>query len=378
MKYNRLFAAVLAVLCTALLLSALCVSAEETAWSVEPGDRENILSGAAGTLRTVLADYPADLLTDGKHYGYGTDPYVFLNRRCYADGNAAAAAEQNPGTFSFRLADGETRSYYYTVVFDGLYADVNSFELYFCGDDALADAVSHFPNYQIDAAFDILISTDDGETWEVAWESERLAVSAEDSAAITGMAGFTAEEGTGNAAEVKVPDPDDASKIRTTYRIISGEFAQEYQNVTDIAYGCVTLRRSGKIVDVMDGEVLVESHCVPKTDAWYYSARMSEFQVFGEKNERPVTTEAVTTAEVTAAPVSDTEPVTSAAVTTEAPESTAVPQTSAEAETRTPETESLPGITLPAPETSGCGAVTGAGIAGILTLLGTAVLRRKH
>ena len=99
--------------------------------------------------------------------------------------------------------------------------------------------------------------------------------------------------------------------------------------------------------------VALTSVCTPAATPFWYVARISEFEVFGKKNEKPATTEAATTE----APATTAAP----AATTAAPAAT----------TAAPSTEKTA-------EKSGCGSVAAYGVCMIVTALGAAFIRKKH
>ena len=386
MRKRQILSVILALCLLSAVFFAFPAAAEETG-SPElpetPAEPGNVLLGNVGQLESIAAVTSAAVLTDGVRFDTEVPSAAYLNQRVYVNEKSAIAAEQTGGAFPLTLADGTVNRYYYTVTWRGLYADVTGFSLFFCGEDPVVNPVCHFPNYQIDAAFDLLVSRDNGDTWAVAFASERLTYAADSSGTVTAMAGFTREEGQGNAVEVRETEPDNPGKIMFTYRTVSVVFAETFENVTDIAYGCVSLRRSGKIVDTVDGETLIESRCIPRESAWHFAARISEAEVYGTAKEKPVITTAVAETEteapssaITSEPVTSSglvteAPVSSSAVTTEAPELSTPAEPATAAETKVPETEKED------VRSSGCGASFGAAALPLLPM-GAWLLGKKR
>ena len=289
---------ILAVIIATSLVLPFSSGAVEPDWSViegttqymvNLGDKVNVLRDNGGLIYSVanIVDN-IDIITDGVHFGYGKYPRVFYNKKVFDNKDAAKTAEEAPGVYEFKLADGTTNAYYYYISWENVNADVASFDIYFSGEDAYNTTGLHLPNYQIDAEFDILVSSDNGETWNVAWQSVRFETDPNDPEKVVSMAGFTENEGKGNAVEVKITDPADPHTVLTTYRYISGEFNQTYENVTNVVYAVSRIRRDGQTIDEKDKYgYLVERTYLLKAIPQCYACRISEFQVFGTKLDTP-------------------------------------------------------------------------------------------
>ena len=172
------------------------------------------------------------------------------------------------------MKDGSKKSYYYEIAFSNLSVDVDSFQLWWYNEKDYTPDGEVQVEWHADAAFDILVSQDGGKTWSVAWESTRLSFKNDEQGnkVVDKMSAWTKENG-GDWTHVTGGTSD--SKLYW-YRTISANFNKEYKGVTNIAYGCVSPRREGLKDPVRAG-----------ADAFYFVARISEFDVYGKPASAP-------------------------------------------------------------------------------------------
>ena len=377
-KMNR-FAAVLAAVCAlCMLASVLTVSAQDL--KVEkPSGTVDIIEGFDGIVQSrgqngFLSEVNSngtnasglDVLTDGTytlHFHDGGKPLSYLNIPVCGS-SEPETYDKAGGDYSFPGVD---KKYYYSIEYKDVYSDAASFAMYFSNEKNYA-ADGTVPVYQIDASFDILVSTDGGSTYKVAWSSVDYVIdenrkNGNGYAAVVRCAGMSYDKG-GNMVEAYVTDENGK---QVPYKYVIANFDQSYTNVTNIVYACSNLRRNGN-----------------QDKAFYYCARISEFDVYntalGANVLTPasvdpvvVTTAASTTAstpESTEYPIITAAPVTTAkpADTTKAPETTT---TAAPAVTDTPETKAEE-------KKSGCGSSVSAVCTVAIACACAYVLKKKH
>jgi len=264
------------------------------------------------------------------------------------------------GEVEYKLTTGETGKYMYSHEWKELDVNVNSFALWFNNETAYYDYETKktYDINQMDMQFQILVSQDGGKTYSIAYESVPYS---RDDNAITGNAAWLKSEG-GEWEMIDAIDKDKSSLFR--YRYCTGEFSMEFKNVTNIVYACVYPRPSGTF---------------PKF--FYYSGRFSEIDVYGTINSTKYDQSGTTEAPETTASPETKAPATTAEVKTEAPVittaepkteapvvTTAAPETQAQ-ETKAPETE--------APAKSGCDSSAACLSIAVMSVLGTALIKKK-
>jgi cell division septation protein DedD len=346
-----------ALLLTFAVLLALSLAVPAAAFDYvypELGGKVDVLDGEIAVLNAPNKDFAPDSddrLTDGI-ICKPLESSMYFNKSWI--GSVAEATEaENAGnaTCEFTMTDGTVKKYYYEWDFEGLDCDVSSFSIWWSNEKDYSVPESVVAVWQADAAFDILVSQDGGQTWSVAWESTRLTwtTDAEGNKTVDKMSAFTVEQGGDWTHVEKATDTE-----YYWYRYISADFNKEYTGVTNIAYGCVNARRESATP-------------VFTNNPFYYIARITEFDVYGT-NHKAVETEPETQAPETQAP--DTQ-----APETKAP-GTQAPDTQAH-ETQAPATQA-PATEAPKEEKKGCGS-----FAALLPVLaaaaaGAAVFRRKR
>jgi LPXTG-motif cell wall-anchored protein len=154
------------------------------------------------------------------------------------------------GTGALIAFGGVATKYYYSYQFDGLAnVTVGSFALYFT--NAGQNNFNSTATATVDCAYDILVSTDGGNTWSVAWKSVDLVYGADGK--VSSSAAMTVEQG-GN---VVLHNDNELYQ----YMTVTGDFDKVYKNVTNVAYACRAPR-------------------VSSNAPFYYVARISEFDVY--------------------------------------------------------------------------------------------------
>ena len=276
------FSAVLAAVMIFAL--ALPFSASAETFSADIGTQTDILDMEIGHFKSRASGefgMTEIQLTDGVIAADDTTR-VFWNAKAVADRNASAVYEKEGGDYIYKLTDGTEKAYFYVVEFTDLRADVDSFAIYFNTDAKQDKAEDRYPSEYIDSSFDILVSSDGGKTFSVAWSSVPLTLTA-DGTGVDKMAGLTEfEKGGGNTKEEKITNS--AGEVLDTYRYIEADFDKKYEKVDTVVYACSALRRN------------TYEDIAPH----WWACRMSEFDVYGEKLPEETTPEA-TTAEVTTA-----------------------------------------------------------------------------
>ena len=360
---KKLVCIALAAIMALSLVPAAFAYSEEVYIEETPG-KVDVLAGETAFLNAPNKSFTPDSdgrLTDGicakpmTENGFFNQSWISKGSFDNATAAATDAEQKGEATCEFTMTDGTVKKYFYEWGFEDLDCDVNSFAIYWSNekDYSVPDAV--IATWHADAAFDILVSQDGGQTWTVAWESTRLTYKkdAEGNDVIDTMSAFTVEEG-GDWTHVEhVTDTD-----YYWYRYIKADFKTEYKGVTNIAYGCVNPRREGKTTYFTN-------------NAFYFIARITELDVFGTNHKAVETTAEETTGEkvedTTAAQVDDT---------TEAQ----VDETTAAQVDETTAGEAA--VTTKAPEEpkdeKGCSSsLAFAGVAAVMTL-GCVILRKKE
>ncbi len=354
MKKIRILAVAIAILA---LLTAVPMSASAANLTVDNTGKVDVLEGATSMMMSKSNCYfISTVLTDGV-FADNEGTTVYYNKAFCAKGDCATL-EDFPGEFEYTLTDGTKKTYYYTFEFTDLNANVDSFAIYYNNNNTYPIETEHFPFYHIDSEAEILISTDGGKTYSVAWHSTPFKMNVDNTYPET-CHGYTVEEG-GDFIEVNLKN--DAGEINCTYKYMESKFDKEYKNVTNIVYCSVHPRREGKQTTT-DG-VTTLSGVTP----FYYATRMTEFDVYGSVNATVETTEAVTEAATSAKPVETKAPETQE---TKAPETVAETVAETAAETKAPETQA------PAAEKKGCGSSLAAGAVVLTAILGSALLKKK-
>lgn len=229
-------------------------------------DISNVLEGIRGALNSPKGSAAPVCLTDGNYSNY-------LNETVFASADKAVAARASEGTFPVKLTDGSTKKYYYTCVFEGLDCDVSSFAAYFANDSKLVARV-------IDAAFDILVSQDNGASYTVVYSSTP-AKYAED-----------AQAGKDNVDSGMTGGPffdlEYLSSDKKTGKI-SADFDKTYEGVTDVMYA------SGSTRDYTYWSTTKGSN---------YACRISELEVFGV-NHKPAPGSPITSVKINGIDISE-------------------------------------------------------------------------
>ena len=167
------FSAVLAAVMIFAL--ALPFSASAETFSADIGTKTDILDMEIGNFKSRASGefgMTEIQLTDGVIAADDTTR-VFWNAKAVADRNASAVYEKEGGDYIYKLTDGTEKAYFYVVEFTDLRADVDSFAIYFNTDAKQDKAEDRYPSEYIDSSFDILVSSDGGKTFSVAWSSIR-------------------------------------------------------------------------------------------------------------------------------------------------------------------------------------------------------------
>lgn len=343
---------IIAILLTALMLvSLVAVSSSAEDYTVDTQGKTDVLEGIAGILLSNECNYKVStLLTDGI-FAKSPGGKAYLNEKACAK-NAQADLEANEGPWTVPLTSGIDKPYYYTIEFCDVNADIDSFSMWFNNENTYSSGI--YAHWHIDSAFDILASTDGGETYFVIWESVRMKLNDEKTEVLE-EAGYTIEEG-GNA--IHLEEYDTQGNYLYSGRKIEGKFDQTIKGVTNIMYGCVSLRREGGLDR-------------PKNAApFYYVSRITEFDVYGTPCE---ITEAETTEEEKPAETTAENITTAAETAAQTTPETAATPIETTAENKQPEV-----TTAPAAQKSGCGSSVACGVVALVAVLGAALLRKKE
>lgn len=279
MKKLSVIALMLAVLMLALSVTAGAASAKHS-FPDNSATKTDVLAGLDGTTvkmyamdssATVSKVYSSDKASEFKKmfdgYAYrdadGEDCKDYLNVATALKNAAGETGDKvmkeigdDESKFLYTLAG---RKYlYYIDVPLAVPSSAGSFTIWYNnGKNTLV------PDNQIDEQFDILVSKDNGATWTVAWESARMSYDAVQSNAVaTGAANLTTMGG-------------NSVIVGSSAKMIEGNFNQQYQNVTNVAYAVSRNRRGATAT--LNG-VSVGNNSV----AAYYSGRISEFDVYTE------------------------------------------------------------------------------------------------
>ena len=350
---SRFVRAITILLSLVMVSSMFALSASAESYKLDvPEGKEDVLTGMYGYFISANSDLAVGdaKLTDGV-YAADSGSKVYINKSHCGKG-AQGDLEAN---FAYKLTDNSEVKYYYTFRYDlldaeGFTADVDSFAMYFNNENvycAGSEKGEEFPQYHIDAAFDILVSQDGGETYTIAWKSNDLLY--DGNGTLVSCAGMLVENG-GNCSQEVILDA--GGNALTTYKYIIEDFDKTYEGVTNILYGCREMRRDNTDLSL----------------PFYYVVRCSEFDVYGKKNV--VETEAPTGDPTDAPPEIPTAAPTEAHTDapTEAP--TAAP-TEAPANTNAPETK-------PAEEKKGCSSTVAMMSVIAVMGMGVTVIRKKH
>ncbi len=346
---KKLICVILVAVMAMMLIPSVSAAAPLT---VDLKGRTDVLEGEIGMMNAPANEDCVDgdgRMTDGIFCVPGDDP--FFNKKGF-DSAAAAKELEDSGNaaYEFKLVDGTVNKYYYEIQWFDLNCDVDSFAIYFSNSNDYSQPNTRVAWWQVDSAFDVLVSQDGGNTWSVAWQSVRFTTKtdADGNKVIDTNSSYLIDQG-GDWTHV-----ENTENGYYFYRYIDAKFNQEYKGVTNIAYGCVNPRRASE----KDADGVSQGTVNP----FNWVCRISEFDVYG-KNNKTETTEEVTTA----AP--ETDAPTEAEVTTAAPETDA--PTEAAATTAAPEATE-------AAKDGGCSSsVAFAGIAFVLAA-GCALIRRKE
>ena len=295
--------ALVAIMALSLVPAAYAVSDPIFA---DNAGKVDVLTGEIAYLNAPTQNFTPDSANEFSEEGYPrlTDGMVctplsskaYFNKSWQAKTDDKSAEEvatedekNGNATCEFTLADGTVKKYFYEWGFEDLNCDVNSFAIYWSNEKDYSVPDSVVAEWQADAAFDILVSQDGGQTWTVAWESTRLTYKkdAEGNDVVDTMSALTVDKG-GDWTHVEVATDTEYY----WYRYIKADFNTEYKGVTNIAYGCVNPRREGKTTYFT-------------TRAFYYIARITEFDAFGTNHKAAEVTE-TTAEETTAEQVEDT------------------------------------------------------------------------
>lgn len=341
---------ILAVVLSILTLTALfVVSASAEKYVVENGDKTDVLDQWYCTLYARSNNEKVSYTLCDGYYAADVGETCYFNYSLCSK-NTQNEYEADGGDYKFKLKDGTEKVYFYYIMFEDLNVDVDSFAIYFNNErsyDVGSEYGETFPYWQIDSAFDILVSQDGGQTYSLAWSSVPFERGADGS--IVSNAAVPESEG-GNMTEVVVKDASGAYKY--TYRYVKEDLNQKYENVTNVIYACAAMRRYG----------------ADNNDPHYYCARITEFDMFGVNHAAENTTEAPTDAPTEAPTDAPTD------VPTEAPTQAADPTNAGEESNKAPENNSE----KTADGKKGCNSsVSVLAVVAVLGM-GATVLRKKH
>jgi hypothetical protein len=327
---KALYLALIAVLALSMAVPAFAL-AEDGYIHADLGGKVDVLDGEIAVVNAPTQEFSPDgsgVLTDGIVCRPLEGSAQYINKSWQKkDGDTSAVEvatndEKNDiRTCEFTMTDGTVKKYFYEWDFEGLDCDVRSFAIWWSNENDYSVGDKPVAEWQADAAFDILVSQDNGQTWTVAWESTRLTwtTDAEGKTVVDKMSAFTVDKGGDWTHVEKATDTE-----YYWYRYIVADFNKEYTGVTNIAYGCVNPRREGITTTFT-------------SNAFYYIARITEFDVYGTNHK--LAAESETQAPETKAPE------------TQAPE-TKAPETKAP-ETQAPATQA-PATEAPKEEKKGC------------------------
>jgi len=215
-------------------------------------------------LTTYLVDQqPITTLND--FYITGTDTDIAYNDYAVCAEEDLLAIDSAEGKFQFLLTDGSYKNYYYFYEYKGLNMSCSSFEMFHqIGKNGLSEQYC-------DSEIDILVSTDKGKTYSVAWSSVPYVYDdcASDAVSIFGR---IYQSGGNNQQSISIENTE------MRYLKCYETFNDRYEGVTNIIYACSKLRRV-----ITKPQAGVYDYSVPNIKI----GQLSEFRVF-DSNITPV------------------------------------------------------------------------------------------